>query len=381
MVDGGYWDNSGIVSAIEWLEAAEPSRPDRVIFIEIRSSAQRRTSRAPEPVVAVRSDSALSNARQRSIRGQPYRNASALEQYRSLWKARNNHILPHVVFALEDDRVPLTWNLGKAVPLQLEDAWKAEENQKQLELMRTISRPQMTAMPRFDPHGERRRQRSDRRDRRDACGHARVLRLPGTILRIADPSHVTRTRRRMASCARPSGRTTSRRRARRGVFDPGKEYKAWIRFSNALKIRHDLVRDARGMAIKLLGVEGANETAVARLRTSCSSRTRHFSWPMQSSTWTSRPRCSSKLDGLLYFRLARFFFGVSPPRFRWRGAWAALRTMKWTSSPLVLSYFSQVPFCTGTGSHRQVLRCPTTGSWLLERASPSFSKRWHTNSR
>jgi hypothetical protein len=42
-----------------------------------------------------------------------------------------------------------------------------------------------------------------------------------------------------------------------GVFVPGREYKAWIRFSNG-NIIHGSSRapDARGMAIKLMGVEG-----------------------------------------------------------------------------------------------------------------------------
>lgn len=44
---------------------------------------------------------------------------------------------------------------------------------------------------------------------------------------------------------------------RHGVFVPGKHYKAWIRFSNgASEINPDKDKDARGMAIKLTGVEG-----------------------------------------------------------------------------------------------------------------------------
>jgi len=44
---------------------------------------------------------------------------------------------------------------------------------------------------------------------------------------------------------------------RHGVFVPGKRYLAWIRFSNgAPEINPDKTKDARGMAIKLTGVEG-----------------------------------------------------------------------------------------------------------------------------
>lgn len=44
---------------------------------------------------------------------------------------------------------------------------------------------------------------------------------------------------------------------RQGIFIPGKRYAAWIRFSNgASEISPDKDKDARGMAIKLTGVEG-----------------------------------------------------------------------------------------------------------------------------
>ena len=44
---------------------------------------------------------------------------------------------------------------------------------------------------------------------------------------------------------------------RHGVFIPGKQYPAWVRFSNsASEINPDKDKDARGMAIKLTGVEG-----------------------------------------------------------------------------------------------------------------------------
>lgn len=41
-------------------------------------------------------------------------------------------------------------------------------------------------------------------------------------------------------------------------FLPGKTYQAWIRFSNGSKDAQqaDIKKDARGMAIKLLGVPG-----------------------------------------------------------------------------------------------------------------------------
>lgn len=142
------------------------------------------------------------------------------------------------------------------------------------------------------------------------------------------------------------------RSLQQGVFaEPGKEYKAWIRFSNALKMRHDLVRDARGMAIKLLGVEGANETK-GRTSQDFLLVTHPAFFAADARQYVDFPSAIFKVRSslVLYFRLSRFFFGVSPPRFRWRGAWAAMRSLRWTSSPLVLTYFSQVPFRFGSGT-------------------------------
>ena len=138
VVDGGYWDNSGIVSAIEWLNAAQPTRPDRVVFIEIRSSppAARHEPEDRSWLLALTAPvRTLVGVR---YQGQPYRNAAALAQYRELWQARHNLDLPHLVFELRDERVPLTWNLGKAVPSQLENAWNRTDNQRSVEILREL---------------------------------------------------------------------------------------------------------------------------------------------------------------------------------------------------------------------------------------------------
>ena len=134
----------------------------------------------------------------------------------------------------------------------------------------------------------------------------------------------------------------------RGVFVAGREYQAWIRFSNALKIRHDLVRDARGMAIKLLNVAGDNETP------GCTSQdfllvTHPAFFVANAGEYVDFPGTvfRSYSTVAMYLRVGRFFFGLSPRRFRWRGAWALLRSLKWTSSPLVIPYFSQAPFRFG----------------------------------
>jgi hypothetical protein len=138
VTDGGYWDNSGIVAAIEWLEAAKPASPDRVVFVEVRSSPRRK---APVPedaswllqliaplrtLVGVRYD------------GQPFRNESALATYARLWEERHGVPLERVIFELNDDRLPLTWNLGHAAPAQLTAAWRRSDVQATVEKLRTL---------------------------------------------------------------------------------------------------------------------------------------------------------------------------------------------------------------------------------------------------
>src|SRR5262245_1083058 len=46
---------------------------------------------------------------------------------------------------------------------------------------------------------------------------------------------------------------------RQGLFATKGRYRTWVRFSNALKVRHDLDLDARCMGIKVMGVEGATD--------------------------------------------------------------------------------------------------------------------------
>ncbi len=48
----------------------------------------------------------------------------------------------------------------------------------------------------------------------------------------------------------------SRGSSPKGLFARPGKYQAWVRFSNAFKVRNDLDRDARGMAIKVMGVPG-----------------------------------------------------------------------------------------------------------------------------
>jgi hypothetical protein len=146
-----------------------------------------------------------------------------------------------------------------------------------------------------------------------------------------------------------------------GVFRRNATYRAIIRFSNAFKVRHDLDRDARGMAIKLVGVEGqpvklpdinGDTPKLMDER----ANTQDFLLVTHSEFFGATANefleivgeiVATKSISRLGVRLTRCFFGLRPFRFRWRNAWALFRTFKWTSNPLYLEYFSQTPYRHG----------------------------------
>lgn len=137
-------------------------------------------------------------------------------------------------------------------------------------------------------------------------------------------------------------------RYRHGVLAaPGRRFPAWIRFSNALKVRHDLERDARGMAVKLMDVEGDRPAPDQDAGTQdFLAVTHHAFFTRTAADFVDFPATVTDLrsTATLFARAARFF--AWPPS-RWRGGVALARSLVWTSSPLVRRYFSQTPYRLG----------------------------------
>ena len=136
---------------------------------------------------------------------------------------------------------------------------------------------------------------------------------------------------------------------RHGVLaTPGASYPAWIRFSNAFRVRHDLVRDARGMAVKLMGVdpERADATQDFLMVTYpaffAATATDFLDFPAA----VSAPSGGGGALGAV-MRTTRYFFRLRPFRFRWRAFRALRGSMTRTLSPLTLRYFSQTPYRLG----------------------------------
>jgi catalase len=133
---------------------------------------------------------------------------------------------------------------------------------------------------------------------------------------------------------------------RHGVFaTPGRRYQAWIRFSNAFRVRHDMERDARGIAIKLLGVDGEQATQdflmVTHSAFFAANATDFLEFP--AAVGSTGPKTAGAL------RAIRFFFRLRPSfRFRLRAFRAFGKTRIRAMSPLAIRYFSQTPYRLGT---------------------------------
>jgi Dyp-type peroxidase family len=141
LADGGYWDNSGLVSALEWLESASPELVNApVMLIEIVSSTPP-APRDPEDnawtfdltgplrtMLGVRYDA------------QPARNTFEAEMFADRWRATSGRPLRRARFALDVKEAPLTWNLGQADTRRISEAWRRDEIQKQTAAVRQFLR-------------------------------------------------------------------------------------------------------------------------------------------------------------------------------------------------------------------------------------------------
>ena len=139
----------------------------------------------------------------------------------------------------------------------------------------------------------------------------------------------------------------------KGMFVPGKTYQAWIRFSNGSgdPTHADIKRDARGMAIKVLGVPGKK-----LLEDEADAATQDFimiNHPVFFATDPARYLSfmnDANSDHFYRKLLIPFDLGA-------KGTWIALATRSSKiSNPLQTRYWSMVPYQLGTGPDRQAVK-------------------------
>jgi hypothetical protein len=157
-----------------------------------------------------------------------------------------------------------------------------------------------------------------------------------------------------------------------GMFVPGNAYQAWIRFSNGSgdPTRADIKRDARGMAIKVLGVPGKK-----LLEDQDQATTQDFimiNHPVFFATDPAR-YLSFIQDGNSdhFYRKLLIPFDLGA-----KGTRIALETRSSRiSNPLQTRYWSMVPYQLGTGAGRQAVKYSARG--CLASADPMPSKPEH----
>lgn len=170
---------------------------------------------------------------------------------------------------------------------------------------------------------------------------------PGTARRDAHP--------KAHGCVRAELRVMENLpdRMAKGLFVPGNTYQAWIRFSNGSgdATRADMKRDARGMAIKVLGVPGPK-----LLQDEKQATTQDFIMINHPVFFANDPDRYLALvnhqssDSFLRKLLIPFALGA-------KGTLIALKTAgSRISNPLQTRYWSMVPYQWGTGPDRQAVK-------------------------
>ncbi|HEX5109546.1 MAG TPA: hypothetical protein VFV95_13930 [Vicinamibacterales bacterium] len=131
-----------------------------------------------------------------------------------------------------------------------------------------------------------------------------------------------------------------------GLFAKPGTHRAWVRFSNAFENHHDLKNEPRGLAIKVLDVQGERVAPVDE-----ENSTQDFILVTYGAFFLRDPNdylefLPAVKEGSLsvaWFFLKRFS--------RWRGGWALFRSgAVLARSPLALEYFSQTPYKLGSGT-------------------------------
>jgi hypothetical protein len=159
-----------------------------------------------------------------------------------------------------------------------------------------------------------------------------------------------------------------------GVFVPGAVYEAWIRFSNGNgdPTRPDIRGDARGMAIKLMGVPGkkllpSEPEAQTQDFVLISNPTFFANDPSRYATLVERGTSHNPFVAL-----------TAPFALGWKGLLIA-RAMaaKRIASPLETRYWSSVPFLLGTGPGRRAVKysarpCAAGQSAIPPRPHPDY---------
>ena len=146
-----------------------------------------------------------------------------------------------------------------------------------------------------------------------------------------------------------------------GLFARPRAYGAWIRFSNgSASAQNDSVGDGRGMALKVLGVDGSRSGTQDLIM-------------INSPAFFVRNAVDYVDFELASNPLLFFFPGFNPFRFRLREMWVARGiTGRKVSNPLNTPYWSVTPYLFGDAACKFSARPVAPLSPFEDRAAPNF---------
>ncbi|MCU6434652.1 catalase family protein [Undibacterium sp. Jales W-56] len=170
-------------------------------------------------------------------------------------------------------------------------------------------------------------------------------------------------------------------RLAKGVFLPGKQYAAWIRFSNGNPdaSKPDIEGNERGMSIKLLGVQG--DKILENERHASTQDFIMMSHPVFFMADASNAvSFYEKLEGGPLSKL-----GI-PLALGWNGTMVLLKINDLKiANPLQTRYWSPAPIQLGQGDGRQAIKfsaraCKSGGDIIPDKPSPNFLREAMINS-
>ena len=131
---------------------------------------------------------------------------------------------------------------------------------------------------------------------------------------------------------------------RRGVFQEGRAYRAWIRYSNGSgRAQNDADGDGRGMAVKLTGVPGPKLEDDEKGTQDFLMINAPAFFVRDAADYVEFTKAAAAGKPLRFF-----FHGFNPFRWHWREFRNALAiTRRKTSDPLDVRYWSVTPFLMG----------------------------------
>lgn len=127
-----------------------------------------------------------------------------------------------------------------------------------------------------------------------------------------------------------------------GMFQPGKTYKAWVRFSNAKRNpQADKKKDLRGMAIKVMGVEGEK-----LLEQEQDATTQDFLMITHPTLQTTTVKSFQKgISSLVNGPIAVLFYALNP--WNWATIRRSIQSLKRFSNLLETQYWSTTAYRFG----------------------------------